>query len=100
MFKEVPLRYVVTFHISADSREALEAAVRYMMAYITDGMTGYVCGSYLCTCKPKVEWVGNQLTVMSCVKRTARAVVRLLVKAYTWHGGKAIQIVKCEKYRS
>jgi hypothetical protein len=101
MFKDVPLRYVVTFHVDADSREALEAAVRYVMVYMADGMTGYVCGSHLCICRPKVEWDGgSQLVVRSCVKRTAYAVAKLLVKAYSQHGGRTIRIVRCEKHQT
>ncbi len=101
MIKETPLRFITTFHIDADSREALEAAVKYVAAYVADGITGYACGSYLCICKPKVEWKSDgQLIVMSCVKHTARVIVKLLVKAYFQCGGKTIRIVKCEEYRT
>jgi len=100
MIKEAPLRYTVTFYVEADNREALRAAMEYVAAYIADGVTGYVCGSYLCICRPKVEWNSDsQLIVMSCVKRTARVVAKSLVKAYTRYGGKAMQIVRCEMYK-
>jgi hypothetical protein len=100
MIKEAPLRYIVTFYVEADSREALEAAIAHVSKYMTDGVVGYVCGPYACVCRAKIEWDGARLTVSSCLKRTAHVVAKLLVKAYGWFGGKAIQIVKCEEYRS
>jgi hypothetical protein len=99
MFKEAPLRYTATFYVEADSREALEAAIEYVSKYMADGVVGYVCGPYACVCKAKIEWDGVRLTVRSCLKRTAHVVAKLLVEAYGWFGGKAIQIVKCEEYR-
>ncbi len=100
MVKEAPLRYTAVFHVEADDREALEAAVAYVSKYMADGVVGYACGSHVCVCRAKIEWDGAaRLTVSSCLKRTAHIVAKLLVKAYGWFGGKAIQIVKCEEYK-
>jgi hypothetical protein len=100
MIREAPLRHTITFRIEADNYEALKAAVEYVMAFVADSTTGYVCGSHLCICKPKAEWDGNsQLIVKSCVKRAAYAVAKLLAKMYSQHGGRMIRIVKCEEYR-
>ena len=99
MFREAPLRYVVTFCAEADSREALEAAVEYVSKYLADGWVGYVCGPYVCVCKAEAEWDGERLTVKTCTKRSVRVVAKLLVKAYAWYGGKTMQLVNCGEYR-
>jgi hypothetical protein len=99
MIREASLRYVATFRVEADSREALEAAVRYVAKHVGDGAAMYACGSYLCICNVKVEWDGTQLTVRSCKKSTARVVAKWLLKAYAWYGGKSIRLIKCEEYK-
>jgi hypothetical protein len=99
MIREVSLRYAATFYIEADSQAALEAAVKYVMEHVKDGVAMYACGRYVCVCKVKLEWDGNQLTVRSCMKRTAHTVARWLLKAYVWHGGGSIRLIKCEEYR-
>jgi len=99
MFREAPLKYVVTFHVEVDTKEALEAAVEYVAKHIAGGWVGYVCGPYACVCKAKLEWDGSRLTVRSCVKRTAHVVAKLLIKAYVQRGGKSIRLIKCEEYR-
>ena len=93
-----PLKYIAVFYVEADSREALEAAVAYAMMRLDGGLVGYVCGLQACFCKAELEWGGGWLTVRTCAERAAYAVAKLLVRAYTWLGGKAIQVVKCEEY--
>jgi len=99
MIREASLRYAATFYVEADSREALEAAVKYVMEHVKDGVAMYACGRYVCVCKVKLEWDGNQLTVRSCKKRAAHVVAKWLLKAYSWYGGKSIRLVKCEEYK-
>ena len=99
MIRETPLKYVVVFRVEADSREALEATVDYVVKYVADGVVGYVCGPHVCVCEIELEWDGTHLTVKSCVKRAAHVVAKLLVKAYSWYGGKSIRLVKCEEYK-
>jgi len=99
MIKEAPLKYTAVFYVEADSREVLEAAVDYVVKYVADGVVGYVCGPYACVCKIALEWDGTHLTVKSYKKRTAHIVAKLLVKAYSWYGGKSIRLVKCEEYK-
>jgi hypothetical protein len=93
-----PLKYIAVFYVEADSREALEAAVAYAMKHLEGGLVGYACGMQACLCKAELEWSGGRLTVRTCAERAAYAVAKLLVRAYTWLGGKAIQVVKCEEY--
>jgi hypothetical protein len=99
MIREASLRYAATFRVEADSQKALEAAVRYVMEHVKDGVVGYVCGPYVCVCRVEVEWDGERLMVKSCKKRTAHIVAKWLLKAYSWYGGKSIRLVKCEEYR-
>jgi hypothetical protein len=99
MIREAPLRYTATFYVEADNFKALEAAVAYVAKHMSSGWVVYACGPYICTCKAKIEWDGSRLTVRSCLKRTLSIVAKLLVKAYAWYGGKAIQIVRCETYK-
>ena len=99
MIKQAPLRYTITFHVEADNREALEAAVEHVMKYLADSIIGYVCGLYICACKAEIVWDGNgRLTVRSCLRRTARAVAKMLIEAYVRHGGKSIRLVRCEEF--
>jgi len=93
-----PLKYIAVFYVEADSREALEAAVAYAMKRLEGGLVGYVCGLQACLCKAELEWSGGWLTVRTCAERAAYTVAKLLVRMYTWFGGKAIQVVKCEEY--
>jgi len=99
MIREASLKYTVAFHIEADSREALEAAVKYVMEHVEGGIAMYACNRYVCVCKVKLEWDGSRLTVRSCVKRTAHVVAKLLIKAYVRHGGGSMRLIKCEEYR-
>ena len=99
MIKEAPLKYTVTFYVEANRREALEAAVKYVMEHVKDGVAMYACGRYVCVCKVKLEWDGERLTVRSCKKRTAHIVARWLLKAYVWHGGESMRLIKCEEYQ-
>jgi hypothetical protein len=99
MIKEAPLKYTAVFYVEADRREALEAAVKYVMEHVKDGVVMYACGHSVCVCKVELEWDGSRLAVKSCKKRTAHIVARWLLKAYSWHGGRSIQLVKCEEYR-
>jgi hypothetical protein len=94
MIREAPLRYTATFYVEADSREALEAAVEYVMMRLGGGLVGYSCGPHACLCGVEVEWGGGLLAVKTCSERAASAVAKLLVRAYTWLGGKAVQVVK------
>jgi len=97
--REVPPKYAITFYIEADSREALEAAVKYVMEHVEGDIAMYACGRHVCLCKVRLEWDGSQLTVRSCVKLAVRVIAKRLVKAYVWHGGRSIRLVKCEEYR-
>jgi hypothetical protein len=99
MIREVAPKYVAVFRVEADSREALEAAVKYVAKHVEDGVAAYACGPYLCTCNVEVEWDGMWLTVRSCKRRTAHIVAKWLLKAYAWYGGKSIRLVKCEEYK-
>jgi len=98
MIKNAPLKYAAIFHVEADNYEALEAAVAYAMKRLEGGLVGYACGLQACLCKAELEWSGGWLTVRTCAERAAYTVAKLLVRAYTWFGGKAIQVVKCEEY--
>jgi hypothetical protein len=99
MIKSMSPKYVATFCVETDSPEALEAAVEYVMKRLGGGLVGYACGSQACICEVEVEWGGSWLAVRVCAERAAYAVAKRLVTAYTWLGGKAIQVVKCEEYR-
>ena len=100
MIREAPLRYVATFRVEADSRDALERAVEYVAKRMEIGKVVYACGRYyVCFCRTRVEWDGEQLTVRTCLKRAIDSAVRLLAEAYGWFGGKSIRLVKCEEYR-
>ncbi len=88
-------KYAATFCVEADNYEALEAAVAYVMKRLKGGLVGYSCGLQACVCKAEVEWGGDCLTVRTCAEQAAHAVAKLLVAAYMWFGGKAIQVVKC-----
>jgi phosphosulfolactate synthase (CoM biosynthesis protein A) len=99
MIKEAPLKYTVVFYVEADRREALEAAVKYVMEYVKDGVAMYACGPYVCVCKVKLEWDGERLTVKTCLKRSVDTAVKWLLKAYVWHGGGSIRLIKCEEYK-
>jgi len=99
MIREAPLKYVVVFRVEADSREALEKAVEYVAKHVEDGLAVYACGPYVCVCKVKLEWDGERLTVKTCLKRSADAVAKWLLKAYSWFGGKSIRLIKCEEYK-
>jgi hypothetical protein len=98
MAGEAPFKYTATFCVEIDSQEALEAAVEYVMRRLEGGLVGYVCGPQACVCRAEVEWSGGWLTVRTCAERAAYAVAKLLVRAYTWLGGRAIQVIKCEEY--
>jgi hypothetical protein len=97
MIKSASPEYVAAFYVEADSQKALEAAVAYVMRRLEGGLVGYVCGSQDCICEVEVEWGSGWLVVKTCTEQTAYAVAKLLVTAYTWLGGKAIQVVRCEK---
>ena len=86
--------YAATFYVEADDQEALEAAVEYVMMRLGSGLVGYSCGPHACLCGVEVEWGGGLLAVKTCSERAAFAVAKLLVRAYTWLGGKAVQVVK------
>ena len=97
MVREAALKYIATFYVEADDQEALEAAVEYVMRRLGSGLVGYSCGPYACLCRVEVEWGGGWLTVKTCAESAAYAVAKLLVRAYTWLGGGAIQVVKYEE---
>jgi hypothetical protein len=97
MIKNAPPKYAATFCVEADSRGALEVAVEYVMKRLEGGLVGHACGLQSCVCKVEVEWDGAVLAVKTCTERTAYAVAKLLVMAYTWLGGKAIQVIKHEE---
>ncbi len=94
MIREAPLRYAAVFYVEADNHEALKAAVEYVAKRMEIGKIVYACGPYACFCRTELEWDGERLTVKSCMKRAVRAAVKLLVEAYSWLGGKAIQVVR------
>jgi hypothetical protein len=96
--REAPLKYAATFCVEADSQEALEAAVEYVMRRFKGGLVGYACGPQACICGVEVEWGGGWFTVRTCAEHAAYAVAKLLVRAYKWFGGKAMQVVKHEEY--
>jgi hypothetical protein len=98
MAGETPFKYTVTFCVEVDSQETLEAAVEYFMRRLEGGLVGYTCGPQTCICEVVVEWGGGWLKVRTCAERAAYAVAKLLVRAYAWLGGRAIQVVKCEEY--
>jgi hypothetical protein len=100
MTEEMPPKYAATFCVEADSQEALEVAVEYVMRRMSSGWVGYACGPQACICKVEVKWGGGCLAVRTCTEHVAYAVAKLLVRAYAWFGGKAIQVVRCEEYRS
>ncbi len=77
-----PPKYI--FYVEADSRETLEAAVEYIMRRLEGGGI----------CEAEAEWDGERLTVKSCAEHVVYAVAKSLVTAYTWLGGKSIQVVR------
>ena len=93
--REAPLEYAAAFCVEADSQEALEAAVEYVMKCLGSGLVGYACGPQACICEVEVEWGGGWLAVKTCTEHAAYAVAKLFVRAYMWFGGRAIQVVKC-----
>ena len=97
MNRNAPPIYAATFYVEADSRETLKAAVEYVMSRLGGGLIGYVCGPQACLCVAEVEWGGGWLAVRTCSERAALAVAKLLVRAYAWLGGKAVQVVKYEE---
>ena len=98
--REAPLRYVATFRVEADSRDALEKAVRYVAARAETAKVVYACGGYyVCFCKNRIEWDGERLTVRTCLKRAIEAAVNQLFDMYYVYGGKSIRLIKCEEYR-
>ena len=94
MVRETPLKYVATFYVEADNYEALEAAVEYVMMRLGSGLVAYPCGGQACLCRVEVKWDGSRLAVEACAERAAHAVAELLIRAYTWLGGKAVQVVR------
>jgi len=74
--------------------------VEYVMMRLGSGLVGYSCGLRACLCGVEVEWDGGWLTVKTCAESAAHAVAKLLVRAYTWLGGGAIQVVKYEERAS
>jgi len=98
MIKEAPLKYTAVFYVEADSRETLEAAVEYVARRMEISKAVYACGPYVCVCKTELEWGDTWLTVKSCMKRAVHAAAKLLVEAYGWFGGKAIQLIKYKEY--
>jgi len=97
MIKNAPPKYAGIFFVEADNYEALEAAVGYVMKRLEVGWVGYTCGLQACICAVEVEWGGGWFTVRTCAERAAYAVAKLLLRAYTWFGGKTIQVVKYEE---
>jgi len=86
--------YAAAFYVEADSQEALGAAVDYVMRRLGGGFVAYVCGPRACLCRVEVKWDGSRLEVEACSERAAFAVAKLLIRAYTWFGGKAVQVVR------
>jgi hypothetical protein len=100
MIREAPLRYVAVFRVETDSRETLEKAVTYAAKRFEIGKVVYACGPYhACFCHIKLEWDGERLTVRTCMKRSIYSAVELIRQAYSWFGGRSIQITKCEEYK-
>jgi len=99
MIEKASIKYAATFCVEADSQEALEAAVEYVMRRMSSGLVGCACGPQACACRAEVEWGGGWLTVRTCAEQAAYSVAKLLVTAYTRLGGKAIQVVRCEECR-
>jgi hypothetical protein len=99
MTRKMPLKYVATFYVEADSYEALEAAVEYVARRLGSGKILYACGPYACFCKTELEWGGGWLTIRSCMRRAVHAAAKLLIEAYGWFGGKSIQLVKHAEQR-
>jgi len=97
MIKNTPPKYAVTFYVETDSQEVLKAALEYVMRRMSIGWVSYSCGPQACICRGEVEWDNTRLTVKTCTERAAHAVAKLLVRAYTWLGGKLIQVVKYEE---
>jgi hypothetical protein len=91
MSRGAPPKDIVVFYVEAESQEALETAVAYVMRRLGGG---YACGAQACICEVEAEWGGGWLAVKTCTEHAAYAVARLLVTAYTWLGGKAIQVVR------
>jgi len=89
MSSGAPPKYV--FYVEADSQETLEAAAAYVLRRLEGGCA---CGPQACICEVEAAWDGTVLTVRTCAERTAYAVAKLLVTAYTWLGGKSIQVVR------
>jgi len=84
MSRDATPEYVVVFYVEAESQEALEAAVAYVMKRLGGGGI----------CEVEVEWGGGWLAVKTYAEHAAYAVAKLLVTAYTWLGGRAIQVVR------
>jgi hypothetical protein len=99
MIEKASIKYAAAFCVEADSQETLEAAAAYVMKRLEGGLVGYACGAQACACRAEVEWGGGWLTVKTCAEQAAYAVAKLLVRAYTWLGGRAIQAVRCEEYK-
>jgi hypothetical protein len=101
---DASLKYTAVFYVEADSQEALEAAVEYFMKRLGGGLVGYSCGLQACFCRVEVKWGvyvedgGSWLAVKTRTERAAYAAVKLLIEAYNWFGGKAIQVVKYEEH--
>lgn len=91
---ETSLKYVAAFYVEADSQEALKSAVEYVLRRLEGGLVGYTCGAQACICEVEAAWDGTVLTVRTYAECIVYAVAKLLVKAYTWLGGKAIQVVR------
>jgi hypothetical protein len=87
-------KYAAAFYVEADDQEALAAAVDYVMRRLGGGFVAYACGAQACLCQVEVKWDGSRLAVEACAERAARAVAELLIRAYTWFGGKAVQVVR------
>ena len=93
MIREAPLRYAAAFYVEADNCEALRAAVEYVAKRMEIGKVVYACDGYVCVCRTELEWDGERLVVKSCMRRAVHAAVKLLIEAYGWFGGKAMQVV-------
>ncbi len=95
MIRKAPLKYVAVYCVKFDNAEAFAKALEYVVNRLEIGKVVYACGVHVCVCNTKVEWDGERLTVRSCMKRAVDAAAKLLIRAYTWLGGKVIQVVKC-----
>jgi hypothetical protein len=73
----------------------LEAAVEYVVRRLKGNLVGYACGPYNCVCRVELERGGDWFAVRTCAEQAAYAVAKLLIEAYSWFGGRAIQVVKC-----